>query len=174
MSIQRTNRLTVSTLPIEVFEQTLPQFIAEVEALSETDSMRWHDLKRFVLSWCVKLRDASERQRVFQIARKTEQTLHQPELKVMPSIADSLIEEGFTKGIEQGIEQGRREATMRWRNERRELLEDMLQTQFGELPADIRDWIVQHEDSEVLRNAILRVGRMTSIDEFRNSIIHGS
>ncbi len=150
--------LRAGTLPIEVFEETLPQFIAEVEALSETDSMRWHDLKRFVLSWCIKLRDASERERVFQIARQTDQTRHHQEHNAMPTIYDSLINEGIVIG----------------RNaERRELLESVLQSKFGELPADIQDWIAEHEDSDVLRKANISAGQVQSLDEFRDSIIRG-
>ncbi len=153
--------LRAGSLLIEVFEETLPQFIAELEALSVTDSMRWHDLKRFVLSWCIKLRDASERDRVFRIAQQAELSRFQQEPKAMPSIADSLLEQGRTEGHSGGFIRGQH-------RERREMLEYFLQSQFGDVPVDIQDWIIEHEDSDVLRTATQRVVRMQSIDEFRS------
>lgn len=88
----------------------------------------------------------------------------------MPSIADSLIEEGRKQGLEQGIQQGMQQGMQRMRQgviqTAREALIDSLEARFDVLSESMIKTINEINDPSVLRILLRKAVKAASLDEF--------
>jgi hypothetical protein len=131
--------------------------LQRLEGLSDRETLRWHDLLWFVLSWALRRRPSHERQPLMDAARRSQvEDSHQQEIETMSETIEKTWEQEM---FERGESHGRVLA-------RREDLRILLEERFGSLPDRVTRKIEETDDIERLSQAIRQVLRMTSLEEF--------
>ena len=83
---------------------------------------------------------------------------------IMPTIADSLIEEGKKQGLQEGVQQGVQQGTVQ---NAREAVIDSLEARFDIVPESVLKVINGINDPSILKMLLRKAVKVVSIDEFR-------
>ena len=78
------------------------------------------------------------------------------------TIAESIFERGIQQGIEQGIDRGIERGIEQGK---RDLLLQMLQAKFGQVPNDLKDWINAIHEPAVFDSLAALVVRAEALDQ---------
>jgi hypothetical protein len=140
----------------ETFRTVFSEVLRRLEALSQQEPVRWHDLLWFVLSWGLLRRPAAERDPLL-IAAQSSQTdaLRQDEVRRMSeTITRTWEQELLARGEARGEARGRAEGQLA---AAREILRLQLEDRFGPLPEELVQRIERADDLERLRAALQQV-----------------
>jgi hypothetical protein len=138
------------------FRQTLAAVLRRLERLREPQSMRWHDLLWFDLSWAVRRRPGGEREELLETARSSQMELkHREEVEKLSTAVVETWEQEL-------VARGRAEAEISTRQEDLRLL---LERRFGPLPESLLEQITAIHDAARLRDALLQVVHLRSLEE---------
>jgi len=83
--------------------------------------------------------------------------------EIMPTIADTLREEGMQQGVQQGIQQGVQQGML---EDAREAVIDNLEMRFDVVPQSIIKIINGIDDISILKSLRRKAVKATSLDEF--------
>jgi hypothetical protein len=136
------------------FHRVFREAVRKVEALADQDRPRWQELFEAILTWSYARRPPSE-QGVLQAEAETVQrdSRRKKEIKKMgQTIAESFIEEGMERG----------ELRLA-----RSLLLDLLKKRFRKVPKAVKQQIEATSDLSRLKEAILEVMNLQSLDDLR-------
>jgi hypothetical protein len=116
-----------------------------LEELREPETVRWHTLVGFVLSWAVRRRPGRERPQLWEAARASQaEAAHREEMRTLSETIEQTWEQEL---LAEGETRGRlREA--------RENLRWLLERRFGALPEALAKRIEQSEDLARLQGCI--------------------
>jgi hypothetical protein len=144
----------------ERFRSVFVEVLRRLEALSQQEPVRWHDLLWFVLSWGVLRRPAEEREQLLQAAQSSQtNVLHQEEIRRMSeTLGQTWEQEMLARGEARGREQGQLEAL-------REDLQILLEERFGPLPEELVARIRRTDDLSRLRACLRQVVHITGPSE---------
>jgi len=84
--------------------------------------------------------------------------------KIMPTIADSLIEEGKKQGLQEGVQQGIQQGSIQ---KAREAVIDSLEARFDIVPESVIKTIDEINDPSILKIFLRKAVKVESIDEFK-------
>jgi predicted transposase YdaD len=144
----------------ERFRTVFIEVLRRLEALSQQEPVRWHDLLWFVLSWGVLRRPAEEREPLLQAAQSSQtDALRREEVRRMTETItrtweQELLARGEARGEARGREEGQLEAA-------REILQMQLEDRFGPLREELVQRIKRADDLERLRAALHQVLHIT-------------
>jgi hypothetical protein len=114
------------------------------------DRLQWAELMQFFYALILHRREAEEQESLCRIVEgSVQEALEREEVRQMGKTMAQIL-------VEQGLEQGRQE-----------MLLDLLETKFGELPLEVRAAIQSIEDPETLRGLqrqALQAGRVEDLD----------
>jgi hypothetical protein len=141
----------------EAFREVFAAVLKRLERLSATQTVRWHELLHFVLSWGLRRRSGRESEALLAIARSSHADARWREeiTRMSETIWKSRDEEVWEEA----------QATERLRNSR-EILCLLLEERFGPLPEALVRQIEAVDDLERLRAGLKRVLRVTTLEEF--------
>jgi predicted transposase YdaD len=151
-----------------VFRDVFAAVLRRLEALSESERMRWHDLLWFVLSWALRRRPGEEREGLLETARSSQMELkHREEVA---QLSETVVETWEQELLARGEARGRAEGEARGRAEGeaqglRESVQLLLEEKFGPLPEALVAEIGAMEDTERLRRVVRQVVHLNSLDE---------
>jgi predicted transposase YdaD len=148
----------------ETFRAVFVEVLRRLEALSQQEPVRWHDLLWFVLSWGLLRRPPAEREALMEAAQSSQaDTLHQEEIRRMgETIAQTWEQELLARGQAYGEARGKAEGQLATA---REILQLQLEEQFGPLPEELHQRIERTDDLERLRAALRQVVHITALSE---------
>jgi hypothetical protein len=134
----------------ETFERVFAEVLRRLESLSERESVRWHALLWFVLSWGMRRRPGEERERLLEAARNSQAAvLHREEIRQMSeTIGQTWEQELLLRGQLQ---------------ERRESLRMLLEDRFGPVPETVVQRIESTDDLDALRRAFQQALRIATL-----------
>jgi hypothetical protein len=150
----------------EAFRELLAAVLRRLEALSETERVRWHELLWFVLSWALRRRPGREREALMQTARESQtQVAHREEVaRMSEAIAETWEQELVARGEARGVALGETRGQLQ---EARATLLMLLEDRFGELPAALVAQIEAVEELERLRGAIRQSPQLAALSDLR-------
>ncbi|MBF0476572.1 MAG: hypothetical protein HQK59_12230 [Deltaproteobacteria bacterium] len=85
----------------------------------------------------------------------------------MPTIRETIFDEGVQKGVQQGVQQGIQQGILR--NAREDVI-DGLEIRFGQVPALIVEAVNRLEDMGTLKNLHKQVIMAKNMDEFTQAL----
>ncbi|MEW5801735.1 MAG: hypothetical protein AB1847_06475 [bacterium] len=83
--------------------------------------------------------------------------------EIMPTIADSLIEEGRKQGMQQGMQEGVQQGIIQ---NAREVVIDSLEARFDVIPESMKETINEINDPSILKILLRKAVKAESLDEF--------
>ena len=86
------------------FSEILTEAVEQLSALKEQSEIRWYDLRQFMLSWTVRLRQKSERDQIIDTVRQIRLSTHLAE--EIPIMVQTIAEENMERGIQRCIQRG--------------------------------------------------------------------
>jgi hypothetical protein len=140
------------------YRELVGTVLRRLEALSETERVRWHELLWFVLSWALRRRPGREREALMKTARESQtQVADRDEVaRMSEAIAQTWEQELLTTGVVRGQLQ-----------EARRTLRALLEQKFGPLQALLVAQIEQTHDLERLRAAFQQALEISSLSELK-------
>jgi hypothetical protein len=136
------------------FREVFAAVLRRLQALSDREPMRWHELLQFVLAWGLRRRPGEETDPLLQAARRSHRSARQK--AVIGQMADVILKSRDQEMLEQGeLREARRTLRM--------LLED----RFAPLPDSLVAQIEQVEDIARLRGAIRQTSRLDDLSNLR-------
>ncbi len=103
----------------ERFQQVLAEVMRRLEAVNQKESVRWHDLMWFLMSWAIRRRPGAERANIVaaMTANVNDATIQQ-EVRNMASRLgqrweDEVLARGVARGEELGMERGMERGQLR-------------------------------------------------------------
>lgn len=136
------------------FRETFAAVLQRLEALSEAQPVRWHDLLWFVLSWGLRRRPGQERERLMDAARDSQSAVaHRQEVQSMSeTIGQTWEQELLIRGQVR---------------EARNMLQRLLEKRFGPLPEPVTRQIEAVDELERLHGAFDRALQITSLTDLQ-------
>jgi hypothetical protein len=142
------------------FLAVFTEVVQRLESLSDRDTMRWHDLVRFVLSWGWQRRPEPELAALLAAAQASQaDPRHREEVRAMGNALGQTLGERLWA---EGRAEGRAEGELR---SARDILRDLLVQRFGDLPEPIARRMETCADLQRLRAAIQQVYLIDSLDQ---------
>jgi hypothetical protein len=130
--------------------------VLRLEGLRDQDTMRWHALVGFVLSWAVRRRPGQERAQLWEAARDSQaEAAHREEMRNMSETIEQTWEQEL-------LAEG--EARGQLRNSR-QLLRELLEEKFGTLPEALAQRIEKMQDLERLRRGVHQLMHIRELAE---------
>jgi hypothetical protein len=146
----------------EAFRRVFTRVLARLERLSEQETVRWHDLVWFVLSWALRRRPGQEREQLLQTARSSQSdVICQEEVRRMSETIEQTWEQEL---LARGEARGRAEGQMR---ECRDALRELLEERFGPLPETVVQRIETADNLERLRAARRHALHLNALSELQ-------
>jgi hypothetical protein len=132
------------------FQAVFAEVLRRLEDLREQDTVRWHALVGFVLSWAMRRRPGRERPQLWEAARDSQRdATRREEMRNMSETIEQTWEQEMLA-----------EGKLR---EDRAILRELLEDRFGPLPEILAQRIEQAHDSERLRQCIRQVSRIQEL-----------
>jgi hypothetical protein len=146
----------------ERFQQVLAEVMRRLEPIHQNESVRWHDLMWFLLSWAIRRRPGSERDNIVAaMTANVNDAAIQQEVRTMAGrVGQRWEDEVLARGMARGEELGRLAA-------RREDLRLLLEGRFGPLPEDLVQRIEAVKDADRLLNCIAQLGAINQLSELQ-------
>jgi hypothetical protein len=165
----------------QTFRAVFAEALRRLEALSERETVRWHDLLWFVLSWALRRRPGRERSELVQSAQSSHaDASHRTEVQKMSETIELTWEQEMLARVDREVarrvdrevarrvdREVAREVAIAEIRARRDDLRLLLEDRFGELPGELIRRIEQTDDVERLRNGIRRVSRMSDLSDLQ-------
>jgi hypothetical protein len=138
----------------EAFRRVLSECVSRLEPLAETDKMRWRDLLWILVSWALQRRPDAERDEMTAavVASQRNASTKEEATAVIDVSKETTVQRAGRLALVEGL---------------RDTLIDALSAAFGELPQEKLSSIRACDDATKLRQAIVRVRDMKSLDEFQ-------
>jgi predicted transposase YdaD len=142
------------------FREVFAAVLRRLEALSDPERMRWHDLLWFILSWALRRRPGRERGELLATARDSQsEVAHREEVeKMSETIEQTWEQELLARGAAQGKVEGQLIAC-------KENLRVLLEERFGALPPEVAERIEGTADLDRLRSAVRQVVHLAALSE---------
>jgi hypothetical protein len=142
----------------EAFQSVFSEVLRQLEALSEPEQVRWHDLPHFVLSWALRRRPAQEREALWTAATMSQADVkHGEEVRRMSEVIERTWEqEVFARGETYG--------------EVRQCREDLrivLEARFGPLPQALAQQLEATTDLDRLRAALKTAVQVEKLSDLK-------
>jgi hypothetical protein len=146
------------------FRQLLRNVIAHLEGMETEDRARWLDLLSFVGAMIYHERSESEHAELHETVEDSvdREELRREVSKMGRTMADVLIERGWTRGRTEGLNEGRSEAAI---ETRQQTLIRLLRRRFGKLPARVTRAINATKATQQLDEWLDQVLTASSLDE---------
>jgi hypothetical protein len=128
--------------------------LRRLQALSDREPARWHELLQFVLAWGLRRRPGGEADPLLQAARRSHRSAQQKAR--IQQMAETIFKTRDEEMLEQGELRGARRTL-------RMLLED----RFAPLPDSLVAQIEQIEDIARLREASRQTSRLDDLSDLR-------
>jgi hypothetical protein len=135
---------------VEEFRAVFTEVLRRLEGLREQETVRWHALVGFVLSWAVRRRPGRERSQLWEAARDSQAAAaHREEMRTLSETIEQTWEQELLA-----------EGQLR---EDREILRELLEDRFGTLPEALARRIEQTQDATRLRQCIRQVSHLREL-----------
>ncbi len=141
----------------ERFQQVLAEVMRRLEAVNQKESVRWHDLMWFLMSWAIRRRPGAERANIVaaMTAKVNDVTIQQEVRNMAGRVGQRWEDEVLLRGETRG--------QLRMA---RSMLRKALEARFGTLPEDVVEQIEALEDIERLQAGVIKVVRIEKLREF--------
>jgi hypothetical protein len=146
------------------YQELVGTVLRRLEALSESERVRWHELLWFVLSWALRRRPGREREALMQTAKESQTQVADREevARIGEAVAETWEQELVARGMALGEARGEARGELR---ARREDLRALLAERFGPLTVELAERIEATDDLERLRGAMRQVLHVSSPEE---------
>jgi hypothetical protein len=143
-----------------IYQALVGEALRQLEALGDRDSVRWHDLVRFVVSWAIFSRPQPEWTQLLATAQASQtNAARQVEVHTM---TETIMEWKYRQGREDGEKSGEKKGALK---AYREILRSGLEKQFGSLPGELAQRIESADDEERLKVCIGQLWTIKTLDE---------